>query len=153
MKDTAEHSAKRIAQGILDATGDALSTGDFAQFAKNFHLPHIMTTQERKITVTDLAHLQRMFDAMRTKLAAGQVTELIRFIEAASFRSSTQIASTHVTHMVRANGQIDEPYPVFSILEKIDGVWKGVSSDYAVPQFSAQENAILGSHGVKMQTE
>ncbi len=141
-------TAKQVADDLLDRSGRALSTGDFDLFAGCFQLPNVMTTQQKTVIVEDRDHLKRLFDGMRTKLRDSGVTELARYVEAAEFRSPTQMTSTHITQAIAGGVVWGSPYPVFSIVEFIDGKWLGVSSEYAVKPRSAQDNAILGSRYV-----
>ncbi len=145
MEDRQAISASAIAEELLEITGNAMITGDFDAFAAAFHLPNTMTTSSGTIVVEDEDHLRRVFNGVREKLKNAGITELVRFVEVAEFRSPTQIASTHISYLLSGGSQLEDPYPVFSIIELIDGDWKGVSSDYAVKPRGAQESAILGS--------
>lgn len=153
MADGQDISALAIAEELLDITGEALLSGDFHAFAAVFHLPNTMTTLSGTVVVSDLAHLRRVFDGVREKFRCGGVTNLVRYVDAAKFRTPTQIASTHVSHLMSGSSLLEEPYPVFSIIELVDGVWKGVSSDYAVKPRGPQDNAILGSVLADVQRE
>ena len=58
------------------------------------------------------------------------------------FQSVVVIESTHVAETRNATGILNGPYPVFSVIQKIDGVWKVTRSEYVLDPESGQARAL-----------
>lgn len=124
--------AKAVAERLLHVTGAALMSGDFDTFAAALHLPHEMTTDDDRFTIRSPAELEVIFDNVRKSFAKDRVTQLDRRVEAAMFRSSDQITSTHVTRRMAGNTQVGPETPTLSTLERIGGDWKVTAANYAL---------------------
>lgn len=137
-----QFAASDIAEALLDITGNALMSDDFDAFAAVFHVPQVMATMAGTVHMETLDDMRRAFDGMHEHLTAIGVTEMFRTCAAAEFKSPTRIESTHVTELLRDGKRLNEPYPVFSVLEKIDGNWKVTGSEYALEASDGQALAI-----------
>ncbi len=135
-------TALKIAEAILEITGDALMTGDFDAFAAVFHVPQFMATMAGPVHMETVDDMRRCFDEMHQHFKGIGVTELVRACVAAEYKSPTRIESTHVTELLQNGKRLNEPYPVFSVLEKIDGDWKVTGGEYALEPSNGQALAI-----------
>ncbi|MDG1471950.1 MAG: hypothetical protein P8Q26_10400 [Ascidiaceihabitans sp.] len=142
MADQSDDAAKQICEGHLDLTGTALMSGDFGSFASAFHLPQHLAMDGKKVLISTRSELKSVFDNMHAHFKSMGVTELLRFIEAASFTSPTRITATHV---IRNGQRLDAPDPVYSVIEKIDGNWLIVSGDHALDEKSGQGRALMSA--------
>ncbi|WP_298858028.1 hypothetical protein [uncultured Sulfitobacter sp.] len=124
--------ARAICEQLLKITGDALLAGDFDTFAACFHLPHFMSTTDAKASIETTTALKQLFEKTIDSHRRKRVTDVIRKCDVCNFRSPTHIGSTHTTHLMSGSQRIAEPFPSFSTIELIDGVWKITSSHYAL---------------------
>lgn len=141
-------TARQVSEMLLKKTASALMTRDFGAFEDAFHLPQVMTTNDSKIRVTDRKGLAQIFEKMCDHFEACGVTSLVRECEAAEYRSPTRVEATHISHVVADSQHVKPPYPVFSVLEWIDGRWKIVSSDYALDDDCGQAVAMKSAGDV-----
>lgn len=125
-------SAKDISEMLLEKTRAALLGNDFDAFAACVHLPHFIASSNDKKLIETRDDLHDIFKNVVQDYTSKRITELIRVCDVAEYRSETRIEATHTTHMMSGNQRIGDPFPVFSILEFIDGRWKISSSQYAV---------------------
>ncbi len=143
MDQAADQDASEIAKALLDRTGAALMSGNFACFRTAFHLPYRVETFEATRVFESDAELQHAFDLMCGQLLALNVTDMARRIAAADFITPRQIGSTHISELLSGDRRVIEPYPVYSILEVVDGRWRILKSDYALKPKSGLEQALL----------
>lgn len=137
--------AKEIAEDLLHRTGDALISGDFEAFIDCFHLPHSVLTANGENKLETAADAERVFKSVREFHKRAGVTEMVRNSIAAEFCDPDTINATHETRLLSQNRFVEEPYPVFSVLRKIDGKWVGVSSEYAIPPAAKTLSTALDS--------
>ncbi|WP_108816217.1 hypothetical protein [Loktanella sp. Alg231-35] len=152
MADQATIAASDIAEAILEVTGDALMSGNFDAFSAVFHAPQTMVTMAGPVYMENLEDMRRAFDEMHQYLKGMGVTEMIRACVASEYTSPTRIESTHVTELLQNGKRLNEPYPVFSILEKVNGGWKVTRGEYALEESNGQALAISradASHRIK----
>lgn len=142
MVEQAQITASDIAKAILEITGDALMSGDFDAFAAVFHAPQVMATMAGQIHMETVEDMRRAFDEMHHYFKAMGVTELVRACVAAEYKSTTRIESTHVSELLKNGKRINDPYPVFSVISKVDGTWKVTGSEYALEASNGQAMAI-----------
>ena len=135
-------AAKDISEAILEITGDALVSGDFDAFASVFHVPQYMATMAGPVYMETKDDMRRAFDDMYAHFQTAGVDRLNRKVTEAHYVSDTTIESTHLSEVVSADGTSLGTYPVFSVIEKIDGVWKVARSEYCLEADSAQASAI-----------
>lgn len=132
MVGTMDRTAKDISDHALEVTGQALLTGDYASFAACFRLPYKCTTMGTSITYETDDQFRLAFNNMHQKFKLMGLTDLVRVTEAAKFTGPDRIAATHISHPMSGTIRLEEPYPVFTNFERINGVWKISSSDYAL---------------------
>jgi len=134
--------ASDIAKAILETTGDALLCGDFAAFRSVFHVPQTMATMAGPIFMETEDDMRRAFDEMHSYFKGLGVTNLVRQVVVAEYSTPARIASTHTCDLL-CNGQyLSDSYPVFSIIERIDGNWKVTKSEYALEATNGQAMAL-----------
>lgn len=124
--------ARDISERLLALTGQALLANDFESFARHFQLPHFIATLEHERTIETQEELCALFMRVTEDYQRRRVTDLVRFCDVAEFRTPTRIEATHTTHMMSGDQRVIDPFPTFSVLDKIDGDWKVSSSQYAV---------------------
>ncbi|MBD3664285.1 hypothetical protein [Sulfitobacter aestuariivivens] len=145
MRQVNGQTAQQIAEVSLEITGKALLSDDFATFAACFHLPHSIETPDHKRVLNTPEDLRSMFDAVAEDYRRKRVTELVRYCEVAAFESETRIKATYMSHMLAGDQRVHDPFPIFSVLEFIDGRWQCVSSQYAVDTNTTVGRAIAAS--------
>ena len=124
--------AIETAEFLLAETGRALMTGDFALFHQYFLLPQKLETFDGERIVETLRDLQDLFDNVRGYYARTGVTDIERRCVAAAFKNSDTIEATHDSRLLAGSNLIQAPYAVFSVLQRVDGIWKISDSKYAV---------------------
>ncbi|QDC08402.1 hypothetical protein FHY55_03710 [Oceanicola sp. D3] len=129
--DTSAEEARAISQGVLDITGAAYSARDFAAYAPHFVVPGDVHAFGGVRLVKDLADLHDLFMDVAAYFDSIQVTALIRSCISAEFDGPDVIKATHITRMMSGTQLLAPPFPGFSLLRRIDGVWKVSSSQYA----------------------
>ncbi len=137
MAAQARIAASDIAEAILEVTGEALMSGDFDALAAVYHVPQIMLTMAGPIHMETPEDLRRAFDGTLQHFKGLGVTELVRACVAAEYTSPTRIESTHVTELVKNGERLNEPFPVFSVLEKIGDGWSVTRAEYALEETNA----------------
>ena len=116
---------------LLELTGHALLSNNFALFSRCFHLPHIIETADHKRVLNTLEELQAVFDSVVDDYSRRRVNNLVRITEEAEFRSATRLEAAHITHMMSGDQRVKDPFPCFSVLEFIDDRWQITASQYA----------------------
>ena len=142
MGDGTRIAARDISEAILEITGEALLSGDFDAFAAVFHVPHYMATMAGPVYMETQDDMRRVFDQMRVYFNEAGITQLNRKVTEARYVSDDAIESTHVSEILNPDGRPRGDYPVFSVIEKIDGVWKVVRSEYVLEPETGQAMAI-----------
>jgi hypothetical protein len=137
-----EFAASDIAEALLEITGEALLSGDFDAFAAVFHVPQVMATMAGPIHMETLDDMRRAFDEMHQHFKAVGVTQMVRTCVAAAYETPTRIQSTHVSDLLHNGKRLNEPYPVFSVIERIDGNWKVTGGEYALEPSNGQALAL-----------
>ena len=146
-------AAKDISEAILEITGEALISGDFEAFASVFHVPQYMATLAGPIYMETREDMRRAFDEMHGFFKTSGITELNREVTEARYVSETRIESTHVSNPAGDRGFVKGPYPVFSIIEKIDGTWKVAGSEYVLEADCGQAIALSKADASARQQE
>ena len=135
-------TAREVAENVLDATGKALLAGDFDAFASYFALPHTLETPDQKTILKTSTALRTVFDRVSAKYIENRVTELIRICDVAEFVAPDRIHATHTTHMMSGNTRLEEPFPIFSIFQRVGDDWISTASQYAVVSSSTLGGAL-----------
>ncbi len=144
MRQPELHTAREVSEYLLDMTANALMQRDFDSLARAFKLPQFMTTSQTRITLNTPDELQAVFEHMCDYYQSLGVTELNRICEAAEFDDLDTVRATHTSHILVDGEPLVPPYPVYSVLERTDGVWQIASSDYALDDDNPQAQAIHG---------
>ena len=118
MANDTEIAAEDIAEALLAITGDALMAGDFDAFASAFHLRQTMATIGGPIHVEVKDDLRRGFEEVVRYYKAIGVTDMVRSVAAADYKSTGVIESTHICDLLHNGKRLKETYPVFSVLKK-----------------------------------
>ncbi|MEM6408770.1 MAG: hypothetical protein AAF700_10160 [Pseudomonadota bacterium] len=132
MGSQSDVEARQIANDMLEFTGTTMLAGEFDRFASAFKFPHVVTTMEKTIRIETPQDMKRLFDNLRDTYDRIGLTHMVRECVAAHFRTPERLEVTHVSQMMAGTRRLEEPFPVFSILEKINGSWLISSSDYAI---------------------
>ncbi|MDX8348206.1 hypothetical protein SLH49_09420 [Cognatiyoonia sp. IB215446] len=135
-------TAKEISEHLLNVTANALMQHDFESFASAFGLPQTMTTAESEIRLLTRDDLRTAFEQMCECFQSMGVTELRRVCEAAAFCGPDRVEATHTSYVLAHGNDVVPPYPVFSVLERLQGQWKITSSDYALAADQPQAQAL-----------
>lgn len=125
-------TAREVSEYLLRLTARALMTRDFDSFSGAFALPQLIRTSTSEVVLTRREDLRKMFDALCDHFEANNVTYLGRRCVAADFRTPDRVEATHVSSVLAGDREVSPPYPVFSVLERIEGNWQIISSEYAI---------------------
>ncbi len=136
------NDAKTIAEEFLSCTGAAINAGDFDSFAEFFSFPHEIATFDEIRILRKKEDMRPIFDGMQRYHASLGVTEMVRTVIEASFEGADKVQATHMTRILSHSRLVQEPYPAFSVIERIDGRWLIVLTAYAI-QDSPKHSAIL----------
>jgi len=139
-----EAETHKIAQALLELTGEALLTGDFVLMKSCFTLPHTFSTIDGEYVVESEQELSLLFKNIRAEYARQGVTRLDRKILAAKRVSDTVIYSIHITHQFAGDDKLKEPFPVASTLAWSGSEWRIATSNYAVEAGSPQSLLLTG---------
>ena len=124
--------AVAISDALLDSTGVAINTRDFALFAEAFSLPHTVTTFDEKRVIETMEDLELVFNMNCDYFAAKRVTDIVRKCMSADFDGPDTVKAMHITHLMSGNQRVKDPYPGFSVIIRAEGIWRVSKSDYAV---------------------
>jgi len=136
-------TARDVSEYFLDLTARAILRRDADTVLRCFALPQKFRTAGSTATVSTPEEIVAVMDRMRDHLESIGATRLERNCVAADFRGPDRVEATHVSRLLRGDEDLVPPYPVFTVLERRDGVWRIVSSDYAVDDDSAQGQILL----------
>jgi len=144
--------ASDIAQALLDITSETMLARQFDDFAACFNLPLRITTTTGPIEINTLTDMQRAYDEMETYITRLGVDEIVRTCVEAGYRSPDVIRLAHMTSLKRGGRDLSPPYPGYSELNRIDGVWKITGSEYVLPPDDARAIADAFAASAKATT-
>lgn len=128
-----DHTAKKIAEDVLEGTGVAISTGDFTAFVLYFELPQLLETVDGSREIVTTRDLKDIFDRFQHYLRIKQISTLERHCISAAFITTDLIHTTHESRLVTGVTLAETPYPVFSKLKRSTKGWKIIFSQTAFP--------------------
>lgn len=134
-KDSVEgdSAAIEITDDLLYRSGSAVITKDFDALASCFALPHTIETCEGQWQLETEEALRQLFENVCEYYATNNVTNVVRTVIESEFIDDDTIGSTHVSLLMRDNGEaFRKPYPTYIILKKTHDGWKATSSSYAI---------------------
>lgn len=142
--------AEEIAEELLYQTGQAMKVGDFDAFFTCFVIPQVMETLEGDMLITTMEGMREIFESVRQYYKDNNVRDVVRTIVSAKFLDDETIGSTHVSQLLGVDGSpFRNPYPVYSVIKCLGGVWKIVSNSSAILDAPQHNDALLGS-GVRI---
>ena len=133
-----------VSQYLLDETGAAYLSGDFDRFAACFLLPQHVATHDGTRELRTRDDLRAMFGSMRAMLARRGATHIARRCVRAEFDGPDCVRAIHESRFMAGDRVVETAFPAFSILRRIDGVWKVTFSQYAVDQDISSALGTLG---------
>lgn len=135
--------ADEIANDLLYRTGKMLETGEAHWIKECFHLPHTIETSAGKRRLLSEESVIEVFQNLRKFYEQERVTGVIRTVVSAEPLAHDLIGSIHVAKLLRNDDSpYRSPYPVYSLIRKINGRWKIVSTLYAILD-SSKHNELL----------
>ncbi len=126
-----QSAAEELVRLFLDKTGASILNGDFATYAACFHLPQRVETFDGIKLLETEDDLRAMYLIVRDWLVNKGATDLARDLLVAEFRGDDLIVGAYETRIMRGTELLADPYPNFSSLARIDGIWKIVDGTYA----------------------
>lgn len=132
-----------ISEELLERTGTALRTGNFADFASCFTLPHVHVTMEGVTVMQAIEDIRLVFDTVRAHFRDIGVTQIIRVCKSADYAGPDRIYATHESHLWRGKTLIKPPYPVISELVQIGGDWRIAASNYTLTGDTGHNDALM----------
>ena len=124
--------AMRISEDLLQRTGEALMTGDFAKFAACFALPHVIETFEGSQNLETQDDLLNVFRSARRQIVRSGANALERQCLDAKFVAEDRLETRHNSRMMNGPTLVRASYPVFSVVIRLNGQWLIKSGIYAV---------------------
>lgn len=140
-----QRTASQVSQHLLDVTGRAFATRDADLFTQWFVYPQKLSTFETTIVVENRAQMARTFHKLCDHFSSQGVTQMVRVCISAEFVAPDRAEATHMTHLMAGHRRVKPPYPGFSSLGKINGVWRILSSQYAVEHNNGHALALTSS--------
>lgn len=116
---------------------------DAGLFETCMDLPQQIETFEGRLQCESSAHLHAIFHSIVDHLRKSNVTDMARHCIAAEYRGPDIIEATHESRLLSGTQVIQPAYPVFSILRRINGLWKITYSMYAITDAPAHSQAII----------
>lgn len=140
---SAPQTAREISEYLLERTGRALMSGDLALFESCIALPQHLESFDGRVYCETPEHFQTIFFSVVAHLRNSGVTQMIRHCVAAEFRDENTVEATHEARLLAGDQVVQPAYPVFSVLKRIDGVWKITYSMYAITEAPAYSQAVI----------
>lgn len=137
--------AVRIAEQILDLTGNALLKRDFDAMRACFSLPTIVETFEGRRILESVEDLRGAFDGVCAHYHGLAMTDLVRNVVAAQFDGDDVIRTTHECRVLSGQNLAQAPYAVYSRLERDADAWRIAESIYIIENAPIFTRAL--SHG------
>ena len=135
--------ASAISEWALKETGQAMLNGDFDAFCACFHLPHTVATFEGERTIETREAFADTFMKVHRHYRQLGVTELVRHCINAEYKDEDTVEATHEARVINGRELLQEPFPGFTILRRIDGKWGIVHSAYAIADSPRLNRAIM----------
>lgn len=136
--------AEEIADDLLYRTGQAMSSGNGDQFSECFSVPHMMETPEGARVLASEDAIRSVYDCVRSYYDLNGVTEVVRTVLSAEFLGPDLVGAMYVTRLIQ-EGQTPfrNPYPMYSILRRLDGAWRVTTCSYAILDSPEHNRALL----------
>ena len=136
-----EKGAKQVYQDLLDKICYAYFENDFDAFQDAMHMPHHYRTETDAQQIDTADQLLRAFHCFRDYFVGLGVTDFIRTCTGAALLGPDKIAASHMTELLCNGTRLRQPYEVWAIVKKVDGIWKVASSENAISDTSWQAHA------------
>lgn len=126
-------TAEDIADELLYRTGKPFKSDDYAEVADCFILPQYLETLIGSRLIESKDAVLQVFASVRQYYKENGVCDVVRTVVSAEFFAPDILGSTHVSRLMRANGELFRaPYPVYSIIRRVGEDWKIASTSYAI---------------------
>ena len=135
---------KAVSESLLEKTGAAYKSGDAESVVQCFLLPQEMGTFEGRRLMETPEQLRDTFEAVRLYHRRLGVTQMVRHCLVAEYKDADTIEATHESRLLSGQRLVQRPYPAFSVLKRIGGVWKIASSQYAITDAPFLSDALMG---------
>ncbi|MBY6117486.1 hypothetical protein KUW09_25050 [Mameliella alba] len=142
MQKNSEQVATQIHLELLDRTGNALMNGDFDGFLSCFLLPLTLSTQGGPTRISDENDFLPIFEGNWRRIQHLNVTEYSRACVSACFIDDKTIYAVHETRLLSGHALVRPAVPAFSILKKVESVWKVWDQEYAIGSIEELRNDI-----------
>lgn len=125
--------ADEVANELLFRTGKMLETGEAYWIRDCFYFPQTVETFVGKRMLFSDECVIEVFTSIRQLYERENVTDIARTVISAERLAPDLIGSVHVAKLLREDGQpYRAPYPVYSLIRKINRRWKITSTLYAI---------------------
>lgn len=127
-------TAEGIAEDLLYRTGNTLFATDIGKIADCFIVPQYMETLLGSRLIESKEAVEQVILSVRQYLVENGVVDPVRTVVSAEFLDSDTVGSTHVSRLMRADGELFRaPYPVYSIIRRVgQDDWKIASTSYVI---------------------
>lgn len=138
-----DEKAMRIATALVDRTGLALMADDFETMHRHQILPQPIETFEGRKFVTTTEQMRRIFFSLRSHHKAMNVTQIRREVTTARFVDAENIDTVYFSYLYSGQTLVQEPYPSYAMLRRVEGEWKFAYCMYGVTDMAAHRAALM----------
>lgn len=126
-------TAEDIVEELLYRTSKALKSDDSKGVETCFVIPQYMETLLGSRLIESEEALLQVFASVRKYFKENCVTDVVRTVVSAEFLDADTVGATHVSRLIQRDGELfRSPYPVYSIIRRVDSGWKVASTSYAI---------------------
>lgn len=136
--------ATAICYRQLERTRQGIVNGDFEIFATCFHIPCLSSTMNGQITLRTMRALRMQYNNVREYYQSKQITDLVRRVISAEFRTPQKIHMTYESWILSGAMLVDRYSPAFSVLDLIENRWRCTHTSYAVDRSEKLDAALSG---------
>ncbi len=140
--------AEDIADDLLYRTGQAMHHGNQQRFSGCFAWPQIVETSDGVRVFETEEEFRTVFAGVKRYYTENNVTDVVRTVVSAEFLGRDTVGAMYVTRLMRPGQALfRDPYPMYSILRRNAGLWKIVSSAYAILDSNEHNKALMATGG------
>lgn len=136
--------ANSIATALLQKTRLEIFGGDYDTWMASFALPQQVQTFDGERELQTLEDLKSLYYTLSAHFTRRGITDVVRHVIAAEFRSPDVIHSTHESRLMRGALLVDAPYVAYSVLRKAATGWQVADSTYAIADNDDHSKLLVG---------
>lgn len=115
-------------------TLDAILNDDLDGFCACLSLPMVVESFEGSRVLATPEQVKSVFDKVRHRYVSAAVTDIVRRVVVAEFRTESRLEVTHETRLMNGTVLVEDAYPTFSVVVLEDGAWRIQCAIYALDE-------------------